>query len=251
MPQPFLSVVIPAWNESLNIGSGKLDQVYKYLSAQDFSWEIVLVDDGSTDDTGPLLHAFSKKHKSSVRVIDNPHQGKAASIITGVLASRGEIVLFSDTDQATPISELAKFLPKFREGYQLVIGSRSGRQGAPLFRQILAYGMVILRTLILRLPFKDTQCGFKAFTSRSAKAIFTILRSVHPSQVIVGGAVNPGFDVEILYLGRKLGYQIAEVPVQWRYQKTERVGFFKDAVAGLWELLLVRFRSLTNAYRLK
>jgi hypothetical protein len=154
-------------------------------------------------------------------------------------------------DQATPISEFAKFLPEFKRGFDVVIGSRKGRKGAPLFRQILAYGMVVVRTLILRLPLKDTQCGFKAFTHPVATRIFTIFEKVHPPRQITGPAVNPGFDVEILYLARKLGYKIAQVEVSWTHQETHRVRFLPDAIAGFRELLLIRYRALTHAYHLK
>jgi hypothetical protein len=153
-------------------------------------------------------------------------------------------------DQATPISEFEKFLPKFKAGFDIVIGSRSGRPNAPLFRQILAYGNVILRSLILRLPVKDSQCGFKAFTFASANKIFTIMNKVHPPVVVMGPSVDPGFDMEMLFLGRKLGYKISEVPVTWRHQESRRVSFIKDALAGIKGLLLIRLRSITNSYGL-
>lgn len=174
--------------------------------------------------------------------------GKAASIITGAKHSSGQIVLFTDMDQSTPISELEKFLGRFASGYDVVIGSRTKRAGAPLFRQILAYGMVFLRTLILRLPFRDTQCGFKAYSQTAARAIFPVLARVHPLRIIDYPTTNPGIDLEILYLARKLGFKIAQVPVIWHYHESRRVSFVKDAIGGFKELLLVRYRSLTNQY---
>lgn len=241
----YLSVIIPAYNEEDNLRRGSVEVVINYLKKQKYSWEVIVVNDGSSDDTLNLLKKYA------VRIIDNPHQGKAASIITGALIATGGIVLFTDLDQATPISELDKFIPLFKSGFDIVIGSRSGRPNAPLFRKILAYGMVTLRTLILRLPFRDTQCGFKAFTNTSARKIFTIMNKIHSPKIISGPAVNPGFDIEMLYLGRKLGYKIAEVPVSWRHQETRRVSFVRDAIAGVTELLLVRWRALTNAYDLR
>lgn len=249
MSSPYLSVIIPAYNEEDNFHRGSLNVVLDYLKEKDFSWELVLVNDGSTDGTSKLLHEFALG-KSEVRVIDNPHMGKAATVITGALAARGGIILFTDMDQATPIAELDKILPKFKEGYGIVIGSRADREGAPMFRQILARGQVIVRALILRLPFRDTQCGFKAFTHESAQKIFSLMHRLNPPQVVTGPAVTPGFDVELLYLGRKIGYRIAEVPVSWRYQETRRVSFVKDMLDGLKGLFLVRLRSLTNAYKL-
>lgn len=246
---PYLSVIIPAYNEEDNFHRGSLNVVVDYLKEKDFSWEIILVNDGSTDDTPKLLNQFALG-KSEVRYINNSHMGKAATVITGALAARGEIILFTDMDQATPIAELDKFLPKFKEGCDIVIGSRANREGAPVFRQILARGQVLMRALILRLPFRDTQCGFKAFTHASAKKIFTLMQQINPPQIITGPAVTPGFDVELLYLGRKFGFRIAEVPVSWRYQETRRVSFAKDMIAGLRGLFLVRLRSLTNAYKI-
>ena len=245
----WLTVVIPAYNEKVNLARGTLELVAGYLVARKYPWEAVIVDDGSTDGTGQLLDDFAGIHQN-FRIIHNPHMGKAASVITGALAGKGEIILFTDMDQATPISEADKLLPEFAAGSDIVIGSRSGREGAPFFRKVLALGMVFLRALILRLPFNDTQCGFKAFKAPAARRIFSIMRSAHPLKPISGPAVNPGFDVELLYIGRKLGYRINELPVVWRHQKTERVSFIKDSMNGIRELLLVRWRALTNAYKL-
>lgn len=248
--KPYLSVVIPAYNEEENYRKGALDQVLSYLAQQKYLWELVIVDDGSTDATNELVHQFAQG-KSNVRVVDNPHQGKALAVITGALIASGEIILFLDMDQATPISESEKLLAAIDDGCDIVIGSRAGRKGAPLFRQILAYGQVILRAIILRLPYKDTQCGFKAFKHQAAERIFQIMKTLRPNRTLTGPAVDPGFDVELLYLGRKLGDKICEVPVSWHYQETRRVRFMYDAISGLHGLLLVRWRSLTGAYQVK
>lgn len=249
MKKTYLSVVISAWNELDNLSRGTLDELYSYLTKQNYSWELIVVNDGSSDDTLKFLNRFSLS-KPAVRVIDNPHQGKAAGIISGALAAKGEVILFTDMDQATPITEADQVLTKLSEGFDIVIGSRANRKGAPVFRYILAYGMVVLRALILRLPFKDTQCGFKAFSKSAGDKIFNIMLRIHPPQTVIGPSVDPGFDVEMLYLGRKLGYKIAEVPVSWHYQESRRVRFVNDAISGITGLLLVRFRSLTNAYGL-
>jgi dolichyl-phosphate beta-glucosyltransferase len=245
-----VSVIIPAYNEEENFRRGTLTSVVDYFSGSKWTWEIILVNDGSTDATSALLHKVAQENKN-VQVIDNPHYGKAMTVITGALAAKGEIVLFSDMDQATPISEITKLLEHFSRGADIVIGSRAGRKGAPLFRQILAYGMVVLRKIILNLPFRDTQCGFKALRKGAAQEIFTIMKSLRRQSVISGPAVDPGFDVELLYLGRKAGYKIVEQQVVWHYQETRRVRFLYDAVSGLQGLLLVRYRSLINAYKLK
>ncbi len=246
---PYLSIVISAWNENENLSKKALEKMLNYLHQADFSWELVIVNDGSDDDTEEIIATAAAKEKN-LRLVNNPHMGKAQGLITGVFQSRGEIILFADMDQATPIEEFDRFRDYLDQDYDLVIGSRSGRKGAPLYRQVLAFGMIALRTLILRLPFKDTQCGFKAFKRPAAEKIFNILRQIHPPLVVKGGAVNPGFDLEILYLARKMGLKVAEAPVAWQYENSKRVRFIKDAVAGVKELLLVRWRALSGAYGL-
>lgn len=246
----YLSVVIPAYNEAANFSRGTLGQVTDYLSSQKYEWEVIVVNDGSTDSTLSKLNEYARSHPG-VKVIDAPHQGKAATIMTGAKNAAGKYILFTDMDQATPLKEVEKLLGRLEEGSDIVIGSRANRQGAPLYRQVLAYGMVFMRTVLLRLPYKDTQCGFKAFTRESAGKIFSILSPLRMGKsTLSGAAVNPGFDVEILYIGRKLGYKISEVPVEWHHFKSNRVRFFRDAISGIRELLLVRWRSLTNSYNL-
>lgn len=245
----YLSVIISAWNENENLSKKALEKMLKFLHGADFSWELIIVNDGSDDDTKDIISKAATKEKN-FRLINNPHMGKAQGLMTGVFQSKGEVILFADMDQATPIEEFDNLRHYLDRGYDLVIGSRSGRKGAPLYRQVLAFGMIALRTLILRLPFKDTQCGFKAFKRPAAEKIFSILRRIHPPLIVKGGAVNPGFDLETLYLARKMNLKIVEVPVAWQYENSVRVRFIKDALAGVTELLLVRWRSLTNAYAL-
>ena len=246
---PYLSVIITNYNEEANLRQGLLDELLTRVKKYDFSWELLLVNDGSTDATLELLKSYTAGD-SRIRLLDNPHQGKAAGIISGALEAKGRIILFTDMDQSTPIDEFEKFIPQFKAGFSVVIGSRARREGAPLFRQVLAFGMVVLRTLVLQLPIRDSQCGFKAFTREAARKIFSILKIVHPLKVITYPTTNPGFDLEILYLARKLKFKIDEVPVTWYYRESKRVTFFKDAVNGLKELLLVRWRSFTKAYKI-
>lgn len=246
--KPYLSVIVPAYNEEQNIKKGAPQKLLSYLSGQDYSWELIFVDDGSLDKTAELLESFERKNKN-VHVIRNPHQGKAATVTKGVLAAGGEIILFTDMDQATPISEIEKFLPWFKDGYDVVIGSRSGRRGAPLIRKLMALGFVVLRTLILRLPLQDTQTGFKAFTKEATRNIFKKLRIFGKIGTIKGAAVKAGFDLEVLYVTRKLGYKIKEVPVEWNYQGTMRVHPIKDSIDGLKDLLRIRWYAIKGEYK--
>jgi glycosyltransferase involved in cell wall biosynthesis len=246
--KPFLSVVIPAFNEEYNLRTGVLDSVYDYLKEQKYSWEILFVDDGSTDSTLKIAEDFAKKH-NNFSVLTEPHRGKGGTVIAGMLKARGDIILFTDADQATPIDQLEKVLPKFKEGYDVVIGSRHGREGAPLIRKIMASGFSLLRLLILRLPFKDTQCGFKAFTNSSAEGIFKRLEIFNATSENTGASVTAGFDLEIPYVARKLGYRIAEVPVDWHHKEGTKVDPIKDSIEGLRGLILVRLNALQGKYK--
>ena len=251
----YLSVVIPAYNEEENIKKGAPDKVVNYLKKQKYTWEIVFVDDGSFDKTTDLLSVFTKKEKR-IRLIKNPHQGKAATVITGMLAGKGDVVLFTDMDQATPINQLEKFLPWFeadlpagRQGFDIVIGTRSGRKGAPFIRKLMATGFVILRTVFLRLPLKDTQAGFKAFTRKAAQDIFHNLIIFGQSGLIRQPAVKAGFDLELLYVARKRGYKIKEVPVLWTYVKTSRLNPIKDSIRMTLDVIKVRLNDFRGMYK--
>lgn len=242
-----LSVVIPAYNEAKNIKSGVLDEVMAYLKSVDYTYEVLIVDDGSTDATRELVRKFIK-NKNSWQLVENPHGGKAFTVMTGLLAAKGDVALFTDMDQATPISEVEKFFPKFDEGCDIVIGSRHGRRGAPLVRKLSAWGFSIFRNIILGLPFSDTQCGFKAFNKKSKDTIFLKIKGEWGVLHFKGGAVNAGFDVEVLYLAKKLGFKIAEVDVEWKYVGTERVQVIKDAAAAIYDMLRIRWNDLIGKY---
>lgn len=243
-----VSIVIPAYNEEYNLRTGVLDSVYDYLGGQKYTWEILFVDDGSTDKTLKIANEFASKHKNFY-VMKEPHKGKAGTVTAGVLKARGDIILFTDTDQATPIDQLEKVLPKFDKGFDVVIGSRSGREGAPILRKIMAYGFSILRYLILRLPYKDTQCGFKAFKKEAARKIFGKLEIFGSKSSTTGASVFAGFDLEILYVARKLGYKIVEVPVDWHHKEGTKVNPIKDSIEGLHGLLMVRLNALRGKYK--
>jgi len=230
--KPFLSIVIPAYNEEESLRRGVLKIVWKYLKKQKYSWEVLVVDDGSGDSTMELIADFVKKHKG-FRLLREPHRGKGGTVIAGVLAAKGEIVLFTDMDQATPINQVEKFIPRFKEGYSVIIGSRSGRKGAPLLRKLMAYGFVLLRTIILSLPYKDTQCGFKAFNRQAAKKIFKKMKIFNEKKETRGASVSAGFDLEILYIARKLKLKVAEVPVEWHHQEGTKVNPIKDSWEGI------------------
>lgn len=242
-----ISVVIPSYNESSNLKRGTLDEVSDYLNKSKVNYEVVVVDDGSSDNSVDLIKKYISKN-ANFQLIQNPHGGKANTVMTGMLKATGEIILFTDMDQATPINQIEKFLPKFVSGYDIVIGSRHGRKGAPFIRRLAAWGFSILRGFILGLPFKDTQCGFKAFSKNAVDKILPKIKSEWGVVHFQGGAVNAGFDVELLYLAKKYGFKIAEVGVEWKYVDTERVQVVKDAMAAIYDMLRIRWNDLTGKY---
>ncbi|MFC1646906.1 dolichyl-phosphate beta-glucosyltransferase [Patescibacteria group bacterium] len=245
-----ISIVIPAYNEEKNIRLGALDKVMRYKEHLPNNTEIIIVNDGSTDATNQLLDSFSKENKD-VKIIHNPHQGKGATVVAGMLAASKEIVIFTDLDQATPISQLEKLLPWFDSGYDIVIGSRNQkREGAPLLRLVMARGFMFLRTFILGLHgINDTQCGFKAFKNEVAKKIFQKLKLYGQKQKATGSMVTAGFDIEVLFLGKKLGYKIKEVPVEWHYVETRRVNPIKDSWQGLVDIVIIRINAIFGLYQ--
>lgn len=249
MKKPFLSIVIPAYNEETNIRLGALEKVAKYLTSLTYTWELVIVDDGSRDATAKLIEDFVAQN-AHCRLIKNPHRGKAGTVITGIVSSLGDIVLFTDLDQATPIREIEKVLPWFEKGYDVVIGSREGRrEGAPLLRRLMARGFMTLRTHILGLKgISDTQCGFKAFKGSAIRSILDRLSLYGKQKSVTGAMVTAGFDIEVLFLASTLGFRIKEVPVEWHYVETRRVNPIADTIQGLRDIIQIRINAWTGVY---
>ena len=246
---PYLSVIIPAYNEEPNFKKATIDQVPKYLAKQNYSWEILIVDDGSEDETAKLAQDFAKKHRN-VKVIKNPHQGKAETVKTGVQEAEGELILFTDFDQATPISEIEKLLPYFPK-YDIVIGSRqlpgAKREKEPIYRHLMGLGFNLVVQAIAVRGIWDTQAGFKCFKSEVAKELFEKLK-VYGVGKKVKGALVTAFDVELLFLAKKRGYKIKEVPIVWHHVATTRVSPIKDSLRMFRDVVRVRFNDLQGVY---
>lgn len=250
MSKVFLSVVIPCYDEMANLQKGVLDKVEHFLSKKKFDYEVIVVDDGSKDGSIEFLENFTKENPN-FKLIKNSHLGKAGAVTSGVLSAKGEYVLFTDMDQATPIEEVDKLLPYFKKGFDVVIGSRSSqRKGAPLTRLIMARGMIILRSFLIGIKgISDTQCGFKMFRRDAASKLFSKINSLHNGfKAVSGSNVSAGFDVELLYLSQKMGYRVKEVPVSWLYVETRRVSPIKDSIEGLLDLAKIKIKDLKGKY---
>ncbi len=247
----FLSVVIPAYNESSNIAAGALQSVADYLAQQGYTHEVIVVDDGSEDDTAERAQDFARAHPT-FRVIRNPHRGKAFTVATGLRAALGEIALFTDMDQATPICETARLLPWFEQGYDVVIGSRGTyRRNAPLWRRAMSRGQILLRNWLLGFRnITDTQCGFKAFRREVITPILDhlYLYDFARQSEVHGATVTAGFDVEVLFVAQRLGYRVKEVPVEWDYRHSRRVNLLRDSLRGIRELIDIRAAEMRGAY---
>ncbi|NPV08098.1 MAG: glycosyltransferase family 2 protein [Anaerolineae bacterium] len=247
---PHLSVVIPVYNEQACI-QANLRQVLDYLSQQPFPSEVIVVDDGSRDDTAALVGEVAHS-APSLRLIRNDHRGKAYAVRTGVLAAEGDYVLFADADLATPIHQAEKLLAALESGYDVAIGSREGygarRYNEPWTRHLMGRVFnLVVRALVMG-QHRDTQCGFKAFTRAAAQDIF---RSVHlygPSAPVLNAPLVTGFDVELLYLAHLKGYRVADLPVEWHYGPGSKVNPLRDSWRNFKDVLRVRYYALCGRY---
>ena len=248
--KPYLSVIIPAYNEEPNFKKGTIDDVPKYLDQKDYTYEILIVDDGSEDNTAKLADNFAKKHKN-VRAIKNPHQGKAETVKTGVENAKGELILFTDFDQATPLSEIEKLLPFIPE-HDIVIGSRqlpgAKREKEPIHRHLMGLVFNLIVQIIAVRGIWDTQAGFKLFKSEVAKPLFSSLK-VYGRGKAVRGALVTAFDVELLFIAKKRGHKIKEVPIIWHHVATSRVNPLKDSLRMLRDVIKIRLNDLRGVYK--
>ena len=235
------SIVIPAYNESARLGA-TLEKVLAYVRQQGWDAEVIVVNDGSRDNTAEIVRAFAKNNPM-VRLVENRgNRGKGYSVRNGMLNARGDVVVFSDADLSSPIEEMPKLLRALATGVDIAIGSRWLRaelqtQRQSLHRQLFGRIFNLLLRIILGLRFKDTQCGFKAFTRRAAQTILPLQR-----------IERWGFDPEILFLARKFGFRVQEVPVHWGHSGGTRIHPLIDGARMFEEMLRVRWYDLAGKY---
>jgi dolichyl-phosphate beta-glucosyltransferase len=239
-----VSIVIPAFNEERRL-TATLTAVLAYLARWDGRFaEVVVVDDGSTDGTARLVREFSAKH-AAVRLVENPgNRGKGYSVRHGVMEARGEWILFSDADLSAPIEELDKLAAAAREaGVSVAIGSRAMDRSLIQvhqsgFRETAGRVFNLCMRVLTGLPLRDTQCGFKLFEAGTAREVFGRQR-----------LERFGFDVEVLFIARHLGYRMVEVPVRWSHSEGTKVSMFRDSLNMFLDLLRVRWNGLRGYYR--
>ncbi|MBX3471321.1 MAG: glycosyltransferase family 2 protein [Planctomycetes bacterium] len=252
-PRPALSLVIPAYDEA-----ARLDATFEQVEA----WlrdpprapvEVLLADDGSSDQTLARFEAFARAHPGVVRALALPHRGKAATVTSGILAAEGDKVLFSDADLSVPLSEAEAFARALDAGADVAIGSREAegarREREPTFRHVMGRGFnAMVRALVVP-GVKDTQCGFKMFTREAARAIFGRLRRYGPDAPEIQGPMVTAFDVEVLFLARKLGLKVVELPVLWRHGEGSKVRPVVDALRMGRDVLMVKLADMRGEYR--
>lgn len=246
-----ISLIIPCYNEEVNIQKGVLDKIGNYTRDDERFSEVIIVDDGSSDSSKTVIKNKYLKTFPKFKLIENSHQGKAFAVLTGIKQAKGDYAIFSDIDLATPIDETDKLIAKIKSGGQIVIGSRNNsREGAPLMRKVMAKGFIVIRNIIIGLKgVKDTQCGFKLFERKPALKIIEKLQVFHNNRIAKDSSVSAGFDIEFLFLGQKLGYKIIEVPIIWRHVETKNVNFIRDSLETLVDIFKIKLLDLQGKYR--
>ncbi|MGD1003196.1 MAG: dolichyl-phosphate beta-glucosyltransferase [Minisyncoccia bacterium] len=243
MAQPYLSIIIPAYNEAERIPQTLVD-MDKRLSGVDYSYEILVVNDGSKDNTAAVVKNMAKMVKNLKLVDLKENVGKGGAVKQGMLLAAGKVRLFTDADNSTSIDQFEKMIPLFKDGYGVVIGSRALKSAQldppePFYRQVIGKTLNFLVQLFLLPGIWDTQCGFKAYTDEAAEKIFTISKTV-----------GWGFDVETLALAKRLGFRIKEIPVHWVNDTRSRVKF-SGGLQFLAETCTIRWRLWRDGYHLK
>ncbi len=248
--QPFLTVILPNYNEAENLKRGVLKHIYDYLAKQKYSFEIIVSDDGSTDNSPQIVARFSQTHPK-LKLIKNKHAGKPFALKSAINQAKGKFVLLTDMDQSTPIEEVEKLLPWIDRGYRVIIGSRgSFRKDAPFYRKLASVVFQLARRSILLPRIVDTQCGFKLIETDLARRIFAKMLLFQRLRETKGWKVT-AYDVEMLHLAKKMGQKIVEIPVVWHDEDVssgKSRSFVKESIDMLLEIIRVRYNDLRGRY---
>lgn len=249
---PKFSIVIPAYNEADKINS-TLTQVFSFMRGFVESFEVIVVDDGSSDNTAELVKQYAKEN-SELILVENPHKGKGPTVWTGIKKAKGQYICMTDADLSTPIEELKKLFHWISDhDYDIVIASREGvgsrRIDEPFYRHLMGRVFNFFVQLIALPGIRDSQCGFKLFKAGPAKEIIKRLHIYGEEAKEIKRSYMGAFDVEILYIAKKLDYKIKELSVTWKYVKTTRLNPFSDSVNMLRDIIKVRFNDIKGVYK--
>ncbi len=241
VPYPSISIVIPAYNEALRIEQ-TLKRVLGCVASQGWQAEVLVVDDGSSDRTCDIVREYMLTHPE-LHLIHNPgNRGKGYSVRNGLLQAVGEFVMFTDADLSAPMEEADRLFDALASGTDVAIGSRwldrsRQTQHQPFYRRFFGRCFNGVTRLVMNLPYADTQCGFKAFRRSAAQMIFRLQR-----------VERWGFDPEILFIARRLGFKIQEVPVSWGHDERSKMSYLRDGAKMLEEMAVIRTNSLLGRY---
>ena len=240
MAKPFLSVIVPAYNEERRIVP-TLEKLVGYLTSCPFRWEVLVVDNGSDDETAAVVETWASEVQQ-VRLESLPTAGKGLAVRHGMLQATGEYRFMCDADMSMPVEHLDEFLQRMTEGYDIVIGSRqtegARRFGEPYIRHLMGRVFNRVVRLVAVGGFEDTQCGFKMFRGEVADEIF-------PKQRATGF----GFDVEVLFIAKLRGASILEMPIDWHHEPSSKISPVLDSVRMVMDAVLTRWRGVIGAYR--
>lgn len=247
--KPYLSIILPSYNELKNIRRGVLEETYQFLQSYEKPWELILSDDGSDDGTNLALQEFSKKDER-IKVLINQHKGKGPTVKAGMLKAQGSWRLFSDFDQSTPLREVRKLL-KYTNQYEVIFGSReivgAKREKEPFYRHLMGRGFNLVVQLLAIPGIQDSQCGFKLFSEKAAEKLFSSLH-VYSGKFPRQDAFTGAFDVELLYLAKKYKIRLKEVPILWKHFQTNRVNPLRDSFLMFADIWRIKMADWTNKY---
>ncbi len=237
---PFLSIVVPAYNEERRLPHS-LEQIHAFLQTQPYQAEVLIVENGSTDGTWQVIQAFVARYPGQMRGLRSPRKGKGLAVRLGMLAARGRYRFLADADLSMPITELPRFLPPRLPAFDIAIATREGpgavRYGEPWHRHVMGRAFNLLVRALALPGLHDSQCGFKMFRGPVAEDVFRHVR-------LEGMA----FDVEVLFIARRRGYRIVEVPIPWYFDPDSRVHPIRDTLHMLRDLVRIRWNARQGVY---
>jgi len=239
LKQPLLSIVIPAHNEEKRLPP-TLEQVFAFLDKQDYEAEVLVIENGSTDQTYVLAQSFAARRRN-LRVIRAEGRGKGLAVRQGMLEARGQYRLMCDADLSMPVEEIAKFLSSPASGFDIVIASREApgavRYDEPVIRHLGGRAINLLIRLLILPGLQDTQCGFKCFRAAVADDLFK-------RQTLMGWS----FDIELLFVARRHGYRIIEIPIDWYYRAESKVNALRDATRMIRDIFQIHANARRGIY---